>query len=317
MNRTSTSRGLVVALVAAMSFGASGAFVKPMLEAGWSPAAAVTARAAVGGLVLLPVALVSLRGTWHALWRARWRVLLMGLVGVAGTQLAYFAAVQRMNVGTAVLVEYLAPLLLVAWVWVRTRRRPRRVVLVGSVVAIVGLVLVIGPGAVADLDVLGLLFASLAMIGCAIYYVIAAAPNDGMPPVAFAAAGLVIGAVALGAVGATGLVPFTAQWGQVSMLGGEVPWFVPLLIVGVVATAIAYVASITASELLGSRLASFVGLLEVVFATLYAWILLGEELTALQLFGGLLILAGIGLVRSEKEPESAVPPTAPVPVPVR
>jgi len=51
--------------------------------------------------------------------------------------------------------------------------------------------------------------------------------------------------------------------------------------------------------MLGSRLASFAGLLEVVAAALYAWLLLGEALTLLQLLGGALILVGIGLVRSD------------------
>jgi len=73
--------------------------------------------------------------------------------------------------------------------------------------------------------------------------------------------------------------------------------------VGVFAIAIAYAAVITASELLGSRLASFMGLLEVVAATLYAWILLGENLAVPQLLGGLLILVGIAFVRLERFPE--------------
>jgi drug/metabolite transporter (DMT)-like permease len=93
----------------------------------------------------------------------------------------------------------------------------------------------------------------------------------------------------------------------VPLFGTVVPWFVPLLIVGVVATAIAYAASITASEMLGSRLASFMGLLEVVAAALYAWAFLGEDLSIPQLIGGVLILAGIAFVRSEKTAASLEP----------
>jgi drug/metabolite transporter (DMT)-like permease len=100
-------------------------------------------------------------------------------------------------------------------------------------------------------------------------------------------------------VGLTGIVPFTATFGTVHVFGGEKPWWIPLLIVGVLATAFAYVASITASEMLGSRLASFAGLLEVVAATFYAWLLLGEELTIPKIIGGVLILAGIAFVRSD------------------
>jgi drug/metabolite transporter (DMT)-like permease len=81
------------------------------------------------------------------------------------------------------------------------------------------------------------------------------------------------------------------------VLGNVVPWWVPMLVVGVVATALAYGAGITGSAMLGSRLASFVGLLEVAAAGAWAWLLLGEELTALQLVGGVLIVAGIVAVR--------------------
>ena len=306
MKRPQASTGLVFALVAAATFGTSGALIKPLLESGWSPAAAVTVRVLTGGLVLLPVALVALRGRWDAVWRGRWRVLGMAAVGVAGTQLVYFAAIQRIPVGTGILIEYMAPLLLVAAVWARTRRAPKAVVLVGSVVALVGLVLVVSPGGAGSFDTLGLVFALLAMVGCALYYVISARPADGLPSVALAAAGLLLGGLMLGVVGLVGLVPFTATFGEVSLFGNDVAWWIPLLVVGVVSTAVAYATSITASEMLGSRLASFAGLLEVVAATFYAWLLLGERLSIPQLVGGALILAGIAFVRSEKSDAAAV-----------
>jgi len=316
MKRPSTSAGLIIAVIAAVTFGASGAFVKPLLEGGWSPAAAVTVRVLTGGVVLAPFAFLAVRGKWDAVWRARWRILAMALIGVAGTQLVYFAAIQRIPVGTGILIEYMAPLLLVAVVWVRTRKTPKAVVLIGSVVALAGLVLVVNPGGSANFDILGHIFALGAMVGCAIYYVVAARPNDGMPPVALAGFGLLLGGLVLGAVGLIGLVPFTANFGDVELFGNTVGWWIPMLVVGVVATAVAYAASITASEMLGSRLASFAGLLEVVAATFYAWLLLGEALTIPQLIGGVLILVGIGFVRSEKtdaSPEAALAtPTAPV-----
>jgi drug/metabolite transporter (DMT)-like permease len=302
---TSTSLGLLIAVVAAATFGMSGAFIKPLLEAGWSPAAAVTARALIGGIVLVPFAAYSLRGQWAVLWRARWRVLAMGLIGVAATQLVYFAALQRISVGTAILIEYMAPLLLVLFVWATSRRVPKAVVLVGSVVAMAGLVLVVSPGTRGSADLLGLFFAALATLGCAVYYVVAAHPSDGLPPVALAASGLVLGGVVLGLVGLTGIVPLAVTFGPVRMLGTSVAWWIPLLIVGVLATAVAYATSITATAMLGSRLASFLGLLEVVAAALYAWILLGEDLSVSQLVGGVLILVGIGFVRAEKSDTDA------------
>ncbi|WP_043673829.1 EamA family transporter [Clavibacter michiganensis] len=297
MERRHLTTGLVLAIVAAASFGLSGAFVKPLLASGWSPVAAVTLRALIGGLVLAPVALVRLRGDLRPVLRAWRRVLGMALVGVAGAQVMYFAAIERIPVGTAILIEFMAPLLLVAVAWAMTRRRPAVPVLVGSVAAAGGLALVVSPSGGGVLDPVGVMLALGAMVGCAGYFAIAARGADGLPPVALAAAGLLVAAAVLGLVGVTGVLPFTGSVADVAVLGRVVPWWVPMLVVGVVATALAYGAGITGSAMLGSRLASFVGLLEVAAAGAWAWLLLGEELTALQLVGGVLIVAGIVAVR--------------------
>jgi drug/metabolite transporter (DMT)-like permease len=118
--------------------------------------------------------------------------------------------------------------------------------------------------------------------------------------VVLASFGLVLGALSLGIVGLAGLVPFEIVLTDVNALGGVVPWWAPLLVLAA-ATSVGYATSIHASQVLGSRLMSFVGMLEVVFASVFAWVLLGEALGVLQVIGGALILAGIALVRSEKQ----------------
>ncbi len=304
--------GLAAMVLSAVSFGTSGAFIKPLLEAGWSPAAAVTVRALTASVVLLPFVLFSLRGRWSAVWRARWRILGMGVIAVAFTQLAYFAAIARIPVSTALLIEYLAPLLLVLWAWATTRRLPRPAVLLGSVLAVGGLVLVIGPGALQAVDPVGLILAFSAAIGCAVYFVVAARPADGLPPVALAGTGLLLGGLLLGLIGLTGVLPFEAVGGNVALLGASAPWWVPLGVVAIAGTAIAYATGIAGSARLGSRLASFLGLLEVVFASIFAWLVVGESLTPLQMLGGALILAGIAAISGE-QPTAEQPTEQPGP----
>lgn len=300
--QVTTGRGVAAAVVAGLAFGASGALAKPVLLSGWSPGATVTVRALLGAAVLAPFAVRAMRGRWPVL-RAAWRrVVLMGLVGVAGTQLAYFSAVERIPVATAALLEYLAPVALVAWAWARSRTAPRREVLAGAAVAVAGLLLVIGPGAVrGTADPLGLAFGLLAMTGCAAYFLIAARVGDGLPPVVLAATGLLMGGALLGALGAVRVLPLHAGWEPVEMAGRPIPVVVPLVALGVVATALAYATSIAATELLGSRIASFFGLLEVVAATGYAWLLLAEPLRPAQGLGGAAILLGIALVRRDPQ----------------
>jgi drug/metabolite transporter (DMT)-like permease len=300
--------GIALGLAAGLAFGAGGVFVKPLLESGWSPGAAVLARISVAAVILAVPGLVALRFDLRPLWRARWTVLVYGLVAVAGVQFAFYASLERIPVSTTLLIEYLAPIALVLFAWLRTRRRPQAIVLAGSVLAIGGLVLVIGPGG-GSLDPLGLAFAAIAMIGVCVYYAIGERAAEQLPPIALVAAGFVVGAVALAITGAVGLLPMEAVFTEVPFLGGSAPWWVPLVTVGVVSTAFAYVAGIAAIGMLGSRLAAFLGLSEVVFAGIVGWLLLGEALGPVQILGGLLILAGIVCVRLERraiEPSLAV-----------
>ncbi|MDR6904415.1 drug/metabolite transporter (DMT)-like permease [Agromyces sp. 3263] len=297
--------GIALGLAAGLAFGAGGVFVKPLLESGWSPGAAVLARISVAAVILAVPGLVALRFDLRPLWRARWTVLVYGLVAVAGVQFAFYASLERIPVSTTLLIEYLAPIALVLFAWLRTRRRPQAIVLAGSVLAIGGLVLVIGPGG-GSLDPLGLAFAAIAMIGVCVYYAIGERAAEQLPPIALVAAGFVVGAVALAITGAVGLLPMEAVFTEVPFLGGSAPWWVPLVTVGVVSTAFAYVAGIAAIGMLGSRLAAFLGLSEVVFAGIVGWLLLGEALGPVQILGGILILAGIVCVRLERR---AIEPT--------
>ena len=76
--------GLLFAIVSAMSFGMSGTIARGLLDTGWTPAAAVTARIVVAAAVLVVPALVVLGGRWHLLRRNLRLVTVYGVVTVAG-----------------------------------------------------------------------------------------------------------------------------------------------------------------------------------------------------------------------------------------
>ena len=82
-------------------------------------------------------------------------------------------------------------------------------------------------------------------------------------------------------------------------------WWLPVLGLGVVTAALAYVTGIAAMRRLGARLASFVGLTEVLAALAFAWILLGQAPRSIQLLGGALVLVGVVIVKSGERAASA------------
>ena len=149
----------------------------------------------------------------------------------------------------------------------------------------------------AELSAVGVLWALGAMVGAATYFVISADEDNGLPPLALAGGGLLVAAVLLGALGAVGALPLDAGTDDAVYGGRPVPWFVSVLGLGLVTAAFAYVTGIAAGRRLGSRLAAFVALGEVLAAVLFAWLLLGELPRPVQMVGGLLVLAGVVVVK--------------------
>lgn len=294
--------GLALAVASAACFGLSGSLARGLLEAGWTPGAVVLVRIAVGALVVAPFAARALRGRWRLL-RTEWLfVLAYGAGPVALAQFAYFSAVERMDVGPALLIEYTAPAAVVAWLWLRRGERPTRTTLAGAAVAACGLVLVLDLFSGADLALGGVLWALAAMVGASSYFLLSAGTGSNLPPLALAGSGLAVATALLGALGAIGLLPLRAATTSPVYSGSAVAWWLPLIGLGVVTAGLAFVTGILAVRRLGSRVASFVALLEVVAGVLAAWLLLDQLPAAIQLAGGGLILAGVVLVKLGERP---------------
>ncbi|MDQ0649706.1 drug/metabolite transporter (DMT)-like permease [Microbacterium natoriense] len=296
-SRPGVSRGMLVALGAAVSFGMSGVFARGLIDAGWSPGAAVTVRMWVAALVLLVPTLLALRGKWRIVRRNAVMVLVYGVLAVTLAQLCYFQAVAVMDVGIALLIEYTAPIAVVLWLWIRRGEKPTRRSLLGAAVAFVGLVLMLDILTGAQVNLGGILFALGAMIGAATYFVLSGRADTGLPPIALAGLGLLIGAVGLAIAALIGVLPFEWTTADVEYSVGSVPWFVPVLAMGLIATALAYILGIASTRMLGSRLSSFVALSEVVAAMVFSALMLGQIPGPVQAIGGALVLAGVVVVK--------------------
>jgi drug/metabolite transporter (DMT)-like permease len=303
--------GLSLAVLSAATFGTSGTFAASLMAAGWSPAAAVTVRVGVAAVILTLPALIQLRGRWPLLRRSLPAITAYGFVAVAGCQLFFFNAVEHLSVGVALLLEYSGTVLVVGWMWLRHGHRPGRLTTLGGALAIGGLVLVLDLTGAQHVDAVGVLWGLGAAAGLAVFFVLSAHTDELVPPMVMAWAGLAIGAVTLGLFELVGAVPFRASTRDVQFTGHRTSWLVPVVGLSLVAAAIAYSAGIGAARRLGARVASFVGLSEVLFAILFAWLLLDQRPGVLQLVGGVVVLLGIALVRAgEQQPDVTQPPGA-------
>ncbi|MFQ4148755.1 EamA family transporter [Arthrobacter sp. LAPM80] len=294
------SPALLLAFVSAAAFALSGSFAKSLFDVGWSPGAAVAVRIGGAAVVLLVPVIISLVRNWRDVKGSLGRIAIYGVVPIALCQLFFFNAVQHLSVGVALLLEYLSPVLLVAWAWIMTRQRPRLLTIAGAVSAMAGLVLVLDLVGGQKVSVEGILWGLAAAVCSAVYFVMSARKGDNVPPILMAGGGMAVGAVMIIGLGVVGALPMAFSFDSPVFAGHQVSWLVPVLGLVLLTTVFAYVVGIVATRGLGSKVASFVALFEVLFAVVWAWILLGELPRLVQLLGGLFIMFGVVMVRLDE-----------------
>jgi drug/metabolite transporter (DMT)-like permease len=302
--------GLGLALTSALAFGGSGVAAKPLIEAGLDPLHVVWLRVAGAALVMLPVA-VRHRG----LLRRRPALLAgFGLLAVVGVQACYFAAISRIPVGVALLVEYLAPALVLGWVRFVQRRAVTRAAALGVVLAVGGLACVVEVWSGLSFDLLGLLLA-LGAACCQVgYFVLSDQGSDSgdqaPDPLGVIAYGLLVGTAVLTVVAR----PWSMDWSVLArtadMDGTPVAAGLLLGWIVLVATVLAYVTGVLAVRRLSPQVAGVVACLEAVVATVLAWILLGEHLSAPQIAGGVIVLVGAFIAQSSAPAKGSGGPVA-------
>jgi drug/metabolite transporter (DMT)-like permease len=302
--------GLGLALASAVAFGGSGVAAKPLIHAGLDPLDVVWLRVTGGALVMLPLAV-----RHRALPRGRPALLAgFGLLAVAGVQACYFAALSRIPVGVALLIEYLAPALVLGWVRFVQRRPVTRASAVGVVLAVGGLACVVEVWSGLSFDPLGLLLA-LGAACCQVGYFVLSdqggeAGGEPPDPLGVTAYGLLVGAAVLTMVAR----PWTMAWpvlaGTADMNGTSVPAVVLLAWIVLVSTVLAYVTGVPAVRRLSPQVAGVVACLEAVVATVLAWVLLGEHLSAPQIIGGAVVLVGAFVAQSSTPAQGSEEPVA-------
>ena len=302
--------GLGLALVSALAFGGSGVAAKPLIEAGLDPLHVVWLRVTGAALVMLPVAVR------HRTLLSRRPALLagFGLLAVAGVQACYFAALSRIPVGVALLVEYLAPALVLGWVRFVQRRPVTRAAAVGVVLAVGGLACVVEVWSGLSFDALGLLLA-LGAACCQVGYFVLSdqgsdAGEEAPDPLGVIAYGLLIGALVLTAVARPWSMDWSVLSGTAHMNGTPVAAGLLLAWIVLIATVLAYVTGVLSVRRLSPQVAGVVACLEAVIATVLAWVLLGEHLSAPQMAGGAVVLVGAFIAQSSAPAKPSPDPVA-------
>jgi DME family drug/metabolite transporter len=215
---------------------------------------------------------------------------------------AYYLAIDRLAVALAIVLQYTAPALVVTWVAVAARRVPSREVLIALVAAVAGVVLAteIPAGDLGTVDGLGLAFGLASAVLFAAYTLLSERVAG-----AYGSVGAMTRAFTVAAAFWI-LVQTTRGWPAELFEPENLPL---VLFVGLGGTLAPFLLYVWGIGRVRAERATIAATLEPVLAALFAWLLLDQSLSAMQIGGGLLVIGAVAMLQvARHEPARAPEP---------
>ncbi len=226
-----------------------------------------------------------------------WLLLGYGALGVAGVQLLFFVAVERVPVAVAMVLVNLAPALVALWVQIVRRTRLPGPVWLGIGLAVAGLVVVAQVWQSTGLDLLGIAAGVASAICSAGYFLLGRHGTNRHDPAGLTAVGLTIGALVMAIFTPPWILPSQLLTAPATLGGLQVPAWLVLPALAVFGTVVPYLAGLRALRDLPPASASVLAVAEPLIAAVLAWLMLGQTLGLLQIAGAAIMLIGALLVQ--------------------
>jgi drug/metabolite transporter (DMT)-like permease len=297
-------RGYLYLVVAAVLFAVNGTVSKVILEAGMSAPRLTELRCAGAVLGLALVLLVVSPRRLRVSWSEVPLLAAYGVAGVALTQCFYFIAITRMPVSIALLFEYTAPLMVALWARFVMHQPVRNRVWGALGLALAGLALVADVWSDTSLDGLGVAAALVAAVALATYYLLGEHSASKRDPLSTTFWAFVFATLFWSVVQPWWSFPYDAVAGSTSLLGNlenmSLPLWTLMTWMVVLGTIVPFVLVLSGLHHLPATRVGMVGMLEPVLAGVVAWLWLSEALTAVQLIGAGVVLAGILLAQTSR-----------------
>ncbi|HFR3425291.1 TPA: DMT family transporter [Streptococcus suis] len=283
--------GTLITLIAGIAWGLSGVSGQYLIGRGMSVQLITSMRLMVSGLVLLGLCAVTARRNLLSLLkngRAVLAVCLFALFGLALNQMAYLQAIAYTNAATATVLQYLCPILVLAYTCLKDRQRPTGVEVISIVLAIVGTFFMATHGQLTELAItpLGLAWGLFSALTYALYIILPAQVIDQYGSLSVIGLGMLMGGL---------MVTFGLQTWQEPLQLDSGSMFGLVGIVGV-GTIFAYTVFLKGVTMVGPVNASLLASIEPVASIIFAVCLVNEVFTSMDLVGMVCILLAVLLI---------------------
>jgi drug/metabolite transporter (DMT)-like permease len=296
--------GYLMVSSAALLFALNGTVSKVVLQSGISSLELTQARATGAGLGFALLLAVTRRPSLRLSRRELPYLVVFGIAGVAFVQWLYFVSIGRLPIGIALLIEYIAPIMIAIWAWAVFKEPIRRRIWLALVLAVVGLSFVVEVWSGVSLDGLGVAAALAAAVAYAVYVLMAEHAVKGRDPASLTCYGFLFAALFWAAVQPLWRFPADRLDDSVSLLGHlerfALPVWLLLLYVVVAGTMITFLLVASALRHVSATRVGIIAMLEPVAASAVAFLWLGETFGPAQLVGGAIVLAAILIAQTAR-----------------
>jgi drug/metabolite transporter (DMT)-like permease len=263
-----------------------------------SPFRLAQVRAIGAFFILLAIALFIDRGSLKAPKKLLPKLAAYGIVGFAAVQAGYFLGIQRgVPLSLVLIIEFTAPIWIALWIkYVRKTYVPPS--MWGAIaLSLLGLILLAQVWNGLSFDLIGLLGALFSAFALTAYFLIGKSFGTSRSALSLTVWGL--GMASLTWISSMPIWQFPFEVFSIDMdlkgvFGGStLPGWVLLLWIITVGTIVPYLFVIAGLRLLSASTSSVIGMLEPVFAGIFAWLWLQQSWNGIQLFGAAVVLVGI------------------------
>jgi drug/metabolite transporter (DMT)-like permease len=297
--------GYAMALTAASLWAVNGVVSKVIIESGDVPSQRLTEVRTTGAFLLLFAALALVRPASLRVRRAELPTLLtFGLLGLAFVQWFYFEAISRLDIGVALLIQYVAPVLVALWARFGYHEPVRRRIWAALALSIVGISLLVQLWEGVTLDGLGVAAALGSAVTFAVYILSAERAVTRRDPVSLVCYGFLLASIFWAVVQPLHSFPIERVDDVVSLLGRledlSLPVWLLMTWMVVLGTIVPFALLAASLRHIPASRAAITAMFEPVAATAFAYAWLGESLTAWQLVGALVVLGAIILAQTAR-----------------
>jgi len=292
-------------VTAATLWAVNGVASKVIIESGDVDAKRLTEVRTTGAFALLFLALVASRPELLRVRRDELPVLLtFGLLGLAFVQWFYFEAISRLDIGVALLIQYVAPVLVALWARFAYHEPVRRRIWAALGLSILGIALLVELWNGLTLDGLGVAAALGSATTFAVYVLSAERAVTRRDPVSLVCYGFLLAALFWAVLQPWTSFPFGRLDESVSLLGRladvSLPVWLLMTWMIVLGTIVPFALLAASLRHIAASRAAITAMSEPVAATVLAYAWLGESLTAYQLLGALVVLTAILLAQTAR-----------------